>query len=168
MEKPIAYVTRGAIIAALYAALTVLLAPISYGIMQVRVSESLTALAYFEPAAIPGLFIGCIVANVFGGNGPWDIVGGSLITLVAAALTWKIRRPALSLLPPVVLNGLGVAAILIYAVKLPGPSFPAAALSIGAGEAIAVYGLGYPLLKFALKYRGALVREPVLKAKLRA
>ncbi|MCL5292005.1 MAG: QueT transporter family protein [Actinobacteria bacterium] len=171
MEKPVTYLTRGAVIAALYAVLTVALAPLSYGIVQVRVSEALTALAYFEPSAIPGLFIGCLIANIYGGNGPWDIIGGSLITLVAAYLTWKIRRPALALLPPVVLNGLGVAAILIYAVRVPEAarySFPIAALLIGLGEGIAVYALGYPLLKLSLLKSGFFVREEILKTKLKA
>ena len=80
------------IIAALYAALTIALAPISYGPIQLRVSEALTILPYLTPAAIPGLFIGCLVANILGGLGIYDVVGGSLCTLLAAFLTYLVAR----------------------------------------------------------------------------
>ncbi|MBR0203644.1 MAG: QueT transporter family protein, partial [Synergistaceae bacterium] len=78
---------RGALIAALYAALTILLAPISYGPVQCRVSEAFTLLPFYLPEAVPGLFIGCIFANFIGGYGLPDMVFGSLATLIAAFLT---------------------------------------------------------------------------------
>lgn len=80
-------VALAGIIAALYAVVTVALAPISFGVYQVRVAEALTILPFLSRAAVPGLFIGCLVANVYGGLGWQDIVFGSLLTLVAAALT---------------------------------------------------------------------------------
>ncbi len=155
------FVSRAAIIAAVYAALTVVLAPLSYGQIQVRVSEALTVLAYLEPAAIPGLFIGVVIANLFSPSGPLDVVLGSLLTLVAAYLTWKIRRPALALLPPVILNAFGVAFILWFTLKLP---YWLSVVTVGAGEAVAVYALGLPLLMVLLK-TGALVRPEVAERK---
>ena len=80
------YLTHAAIIAAVYVVLTIIFAPISYGQVQVRISEALTVLPYFTPAAIPGLFIGCIIANIYGGAGIIDIIFGSLATLFAAFL----------------------------------------------------------------------------------
>lgn len=157
------FLTRAAIIAALYAVLTIALAPISYGQIQCRVSEALTVLAYFEPAAIPGLFLGCLTANIYGGYGPWDIFGGSVLTLAAAFFTWLIGRrflktsspmlyyfagPVAALLPPVVFNAFGVAFILTVVAKLP---YWLNVVYVGAGEAVAVYVLGLPLLVFLLK-----------------
>ncbi|HOL16789.1 MAG TPA: QueT transporter family protein, partial [Bacillota bacterium] len=66
------YWIKAAMIGAIYAVLTISLAPISYGVIQVRVAEALTVLPYFSPAAIPGLFVGCVIANIFGGNGLLD------------------------------------------------------------------------------------------------
>ncbi len=148
------YLSRAAVIAAVYAVVTVIFAPISYGLAQIRVSEAFTALAYFEPAAIPGLWLGAMAANIYGGFGPWDIFFGSGLTLVAAWLTWRIKNPALALLPPVVLNGLGIALMLKYILTIPDTasiSYPVAVLMVGGGEAIAVYGLGYPLLLYILR-----------------
>lgn len=157
------FLARAAVIAALYAVLTIVLAPISFGQIQCRVSEALTVLPYLEPAAIPGLFLGCMIANVYGGYGPWDIFGGSVLTLAAALLTWLIGSrfrktsspffyysigPFVALLPPVIFNAFGVAFILMVVAKLP---YWLTAVYVGAGEAIAVYGLGLPLLKFLLK-----------------
>ena len=77
-----------AVTAALYTALTLIAAPISFGNIQFRISEALCILPYFFPQAIPGLFIGCIFSNLFGGMGIFDIVFGSLATLLAAIFTY--------------------------------------------------------------------------------
>ena len=88
---------RGAAIAAIYAALTLALAPISYGAVQVRVSEALTVLPFFMPhSAVPGLFLGCLLANFLGGAGIWDVIFGSAATLVAAMITARCRSRMLS------------------------------------------------------------------------
>ena len=109
-----------AIIAALYAALTLLLAPISYGNLQCRVSEALTLLPMLMPAAIPGLFVGCLLANILGGSSILDIVFGSLATLIAAIGTWALRKkPPLAALCPVIANGVIVGAVLSYVWALP-------------------------------------------------
>lgn len=109
-----------AVIGALYAALTLLLAPISYGSLQLRVSEALTLLPIVTPAAIPGLFVGCLLANILGGCSLWDIVFGSLATLLAACGSYALRkRPVLAAVCPVIANGVIVGAVLSYVWGLP-------------------------------------------------
>ena len=85
------YVIQAAIIAAIYALVTLLLAPISYGPIQIRISEALTVLPALTPAGIPGLFIGCLLANILGGAAVPDIVFGSLATLAAAAVSYRLK-----------------------------------------------------------------------------
>ena len=101
MKKNIRTLTTAAIIAAAYAALTLLLAPISYGAVQVRVSEALTVLPFFTPAAVPGLFVGCLVANLIAGVNPVDFVVGSGATLLAALLSYLLGRRSRWLVPDV-------------------------------------------------------------------
>lgn len=137
------FLVEASLIAAFYAVITIALAPISYGQMQVRLSEALTVLPYFTTAAIPGLFIGCIVANILGGFGPIDIIFGSLASLIAAILARKISKPWLVPLPSVVLNGLVIGWVLNMVEGLP---FWLSAGTVTLGQAIACYGLGYPLL----------------------
>jgi uncharacterized membrane protein len=142
------------IIAALYAVLTISLAPISYGVYQVRVSEALTILPFVYPPAIIGLFIGCLVANIFGGNGLQDIIFGSLLTLSAGYLTYltskiKMRRTAIALapLPPVIINAFGVAA---YLAPITGMPYLFVVQMVGLGQLAACYLLGVPLLMFLI------------------
>ncbi len=156
------FLTRAAVIAALYATLTIIFAPISYGQIQIRVSEALTVLAYFEPTAILGLYVGCLIANIWGQLGPLDVFFGSFLTLIAACLTWAIGRlflkssqktyiykgSLLGLLPPVLVNAFGVAFILKIVLGLP---YWITVLYVGVGQTIAIYVLGYPLLIVLLK-----------------
>ena len=143
------HLAHAGIIAALYAALTVLLAPISYGLIQCRVSEALSVLPVFTGAAVPGLFLGCVIANLLGGAPIYDVVFGSLATLLAAIVTRllaKNRVPrALLPLPSVLFNALIVGWLLVsvYGVGVP---LPLAMLYVGIGQAAACYGLGLPLL----------------------
>ena len=144
------YWTRAAMIAAVYALLTIALAPISYGVIQIRVAEALTILPYFTPAAIPGLFAGCLVANLFGGNGILDIVCGSVATLGAAYMKSLLKVRALVPLPPVLINALVVGYILHLVLGYP---FYLTMLWVGAGQVAACYGLGFPLLLLLDKHR---------------
>ena len=101
------YLVKAAVIAAVYIALTLLLMPISYGFMQIRIAEALTVLPAITHAAIPGLFIGCLVSNILGPYGLVDMVFGSIATLLAAFATYKLRKRTLLVpLPPVIANGL--------------------------------------------------------------
>ena len=79
-----------AAIAAIYVALTMLVAPIAFGPVQFRISEALTILPFFTPVAIPGLFVGCLLANLLGSAAIWDVVFGSLATLIGAVGTWLL------------------------------------------------------------------------------
>ncbi len=142
-DRKINFWTKAAMIGAVYALLTVAAAPISYGVVQVRIAEALTVLPYFTPAAVPGLFVGCLIANMVGGFGILDIVFGSLATLVSAFLVTRIRVKYLVPLPPVVINAIVVGAVLHYVLELP---FYLTFLWVGAGQLVACYGLGLPLL----------------------
>lgn len=108
-----------AVIAALYAALTLLLAPISYGPIQLRLSEAMTLLPIVLPQAVPGLFVGCLIANLYTGM-LTDIIFGSLATLLAAVGTYLLRRkPLLAAACPVVSNGVIVGLVLSLSFHLP-------------------------------------------------
>ena len=151
------FLARAGIIAALYAATTIFLAPISYGAVQCRVSEALTLLPMLTPAAVPGLFLGCLIANLLGSGVWYDVIFGSLTTLAAALLTRRLKdRPFLASLPPVILNGLIVGGVVYFAYEYtPGAPVSAAQLlltmgSVALGEAVACCVLGVILMK-ALK-----------------
>lgn len=150
------YIIRVAMIAAIYVVLNIIFAPISYGLIQVRVAEALVVLPFLDPSAIIGLFIGCILANIYGGLGIVDIIGGSLCTLVAAYLTYKLKDPKLAPLPPVLINAFGVS---IYLHLLFDLSYWITVLYIGIGEVIACYILGYPLLILLIKNKKRLGLE---------
>lgn len=141
------------IIAALYAGLTILLQAISFGPVQVRVSEAMTLLPVLYPAAIPGLAIGCFIANLICST--WqDWVFGTLATLIAAVLTRKLRKSIyLAALMPVISNAL-IVGIMLYLMF--GGSWWLNILTVGAGEALACFVLGIPLVK-------ALEKVPALK-----
>ena len=149
-NKKIAFITRAGVIAALYAALTILLHPISFGAVQLRVSEALRVLPFFFREAVPGLFIGCIVSNLFSPNIViLDVVFGSLATLLAAVCTRFIRIKWLAPLPPVIFNALIVGAVITFSTTNQdgfAAAFAGNAVSVGIGEFIVCYGLGLPLM----------------------
>ena len=150
--KKTTFLLQAAVIAAIYAALTLVLSSISYGVMQIRFSEALTVLPFFTPAAIPGLFIGCLIANLMSPVGALDIVIGSLSTLVAAALSYYLRhKPILVPLPPVLINGITVGWMLVEIYGVPLPLWGSVA-SVALGQFIACYVVGYPLLRYLRKY----------------
>ncbi len=136
-------VCLSAMIAALYAALTILLAPISYGSIQCRVSEAMTLLPILLPQAIPGLAVGCLAANLLSPVAVWDVLFGTLATLIAAVGTYALRRkPLLAALCPVVANGIIVGAMLSVFYALP---LWLTMAEVAVGEVAAV-GLGLLLL----------------------
>lgn len=152
-NKKASFVVQAGVIAALYTAITLGLAPISYGpVMQVRISEVLTVLPALTPAAIPGLFIGCALANILGPYGLADMIFGSAATLLAALLTYSLRKkPLLAPLPPVVSNAVIVGSMLVYLYEVPVALW-AACSWIALGEFISCYLLGYPLLRYLIKH----------------
>jgi uncharacterized membrane protein len=152
-----------AVIGAAYAALTMLLAPISYGAVQFRLSEVLCILPFFFPSSIWGLFIGCALANMI--STPLDVIFGSLATLLAAACTMVIGKAGrkgsakgviskvLACLPPVVFNGLIVGAVISYGIATaPGaaeafwPTYAVVGTQVAVGELAVLFALGLPLL----------------------
>ncbi len=148
MNKDLA---KTAVIAALYAALTLLLAPFSYGIMQVRVSEAMCVLALFTPAAVPGLTLGCLLANLIGPYGLQDVIFGTLATLIGVAGMYVLRKkPMLAPLCNVISNGLIVGFELWYFFGL-AANFWIAAGWVALGELISCYLLGIPLMKYLEK-----------------
>lgn len=99
------FITQAAVIAAIYVVLVVIFNYISFGPVQFRIAEALTILPYFTPAAIPGLFVGCIIANILGGAIVWDVVFGSIATLIGAIGTYLLRKHKwLAPVPPIVAN----------------------------------------------------------------
>ncbi len=147
--------TAAAMIAAVYLVLTMIFYAMSFAPMQSRLAEALTVLPYFSPIAIPGLFVGCILANILGGYGIWDVVIGSLTSLLAAYLTYKLTygkpgRKWLAPLPPVLLNAVIVGIEL--SILADAPLF-LTMLEVGIGQIIACYIIGFPLMLLLEKNR---------------
>ena len=142
---PVRSLAAGGLVAAAYIALTLLFAPISFSQIQFRVSEALTLLPVLSPAAVPGLFIGCLGANLLTGQ-PWqDVVFGSLASLAAAVLTRRFRQKLwLAALMPVAVNAVFIG-LMLYAVYGLHPYI--SLLTVGAGQAVVCYGLGVPLVR---------------------
>jgi len=143
MSKKNRYIVTAAVIAALYAVLTLTLAPFSYGYGQLRFSEILTVLPAFTPAAIPGLFVGCILGNIESPLGPVDIAIGSTATLLAACLSYIMPKKWLVPLPPILCNGLIVGAELHLLLHAP---LVLAMISVAIGEAVVCYAGGIPFM----------------------
>lgn len=163
-KKKIIVMAHGAMIAAIYAAATYLCAvfAIAYGNIQFRLSEALTILSVFTPAAIPGLAVGCIIGNLSSPFGVWDIVFGSLATLLAAITARALRNikfkgfPSLSLIMPVIFNGLIVGAELTFLLptdKAKLATFVIYALEVAAGELAVCIAGGIPLF-YAVRKAG--------------
>jgi len=153
-------------IAGLYAALTFVIAPIAYGAFQFRVSEFLTILPFFFPLAVPGLFVGCIIANILSPYGFVDMVIGSVATLLAALCTMRLGKSdrseyisvkAIACLPPVLFNAVFVGALIAYFMVGAGDAdnfwtaFVVNALQVGFGQLVIVYIIGLPLMIYLPK-----------------
>jgi len=140
-----------AIVAALYAAITIVTAPFSYGLMQFRLSEALVVLCAFEPFLAAGITLGCFLANLFSTVTALDLVVGTLATGLACLWTMRCRKSWLIPLPNVLVNAVLVGAMLAF-VLFPDNllmGFVLAFLQVGFGELVVMYGLGLPLLLFA-------------------
>jgi uncharacterized membrane protein len=172
-QNTLRFLIRGALIGALYFALTFILKPLSFGPIQIRISEALTVLPYSFPEAIFGVTIGCFLANLTSPFGPIDWVFGTFLTLISAVLTYwmgkKKLKKYLAPLPPIIFNAFGVSFYvvalstlntslgLVEAFKYSITNFAwkpyiFGVITIGLGEAISTYILGLPLL-YALERR---------------
>ena len=152
MKQNTKALSKSAIIAALYVVFTYLatMTGLSSGVIQVRFSEMLTVLPAYTPAAIPGLFIGCLISNLLSGCVIWDVIFGSLTTLLAAILTYAFRKHKwFAPVPPIVCNTLTIPFVLSYAYGASG-SIPFFMLTVGIGEIISCGLLG-GILMMSLK-----------------
>ena len=141
----IKYLTKASLIAAIYVVLILIqalpfpVANLTFGPVQLRLAEGLALLPLVEVAAVPGLFIGVLLSNLilapYSGFGLVDIIGGSLVTLVAAYLTSKMKNKYTAMIPPVVLNGLIVSIWVSYFTRIP---YLYTVAGIAAGELISV------------------------------
>jgi len=146
------------IIAGIYAGLTLVLPIPQYHGVQLRVAEAMTLLPFLFPEAIPGLAVGCFLANLLGSPFVLDWIFGTLATLLAALWTRKMPNKWLAALPPVICNAVIVGAVIAYsAIADAGafwPAFSLNALTVGLGELIACYALGIPLINWISKTPG--------------
>lgn len=159
------YVTQAAMTAALYVVLTLIAN--AFGLanypIQVRFSEGLTILPYFMPAAIPGLFIGCLISNILTGSMPLDVIFGSLATLVGALGTRflcsknRTKRKWLAPIPPILANVVVVPLVLTYVYRFEG-SLPYFMITVGIGEILSCGVIGMCLLFTLEKYEKEIFR----------
>jgi len=150
------FITQSAVITAVYIILTWIFAPISFGhnLFQFRISEVLTVMPIFTPAAIPGLFLGCALSNLFfGGLGIIDLVLGSAATLIAAVFSYLLRKKSkfIALFPPVIINAIIVGGYLHYLIS-PEINILINMAWVFLGQAVSCYLLGLPFCKVLDKY----------------
>lgn len=159
-NKNVLFLAQAAMIAALYVVLTFVAN--AFGLanyaIQVRFSEALTILPYFTPAAIPGVFVGCVLSNFLTGCMPLDIIFGSIASLLGALGTYALRKHKwLAPLPPIAANTIIVPFILAYVYQFEG-SVPFFMLTVGIGEVISCGILGMILLLALQKHAGKLFK----------
>lgn len=139
------YLTKASLISAIYIVLVIIqmlpipIANLTFGPVQLRIAEGLVLLPLVEAAAVPGVFVGCLLANLllapYSGFGLLDILGGSLVTLIAAFLTSKMKNKFAGMVPPVVFNGLIVSIWVSYFTKIP---YVFTAIGIAGGELLSL------------------------------
>lgn len=159
-DKKIMYLVQSAMIAAVYVVLTYVFAPFSFGEVQVRISEALTILPVFTPAAVPGLFVGCLVGNILGGAILPDIIFGSLATLIGALGTYMLRSKSFYFapIPPILANTIIVPFVLRYGYSVALP-IPFMMFTVGVGEVISCGVLGFILYKVFQPSRNVIFRN---------
>lgn len=159
-NKKVQFLVQSAMIGAIYVVLTILFQPFSFGQIQVRIAEALTILPIFTPAAIPGLFVGCLIGNILGGSILPDIIFGSLATLIGAIFTYLLREQSkyLAPLPPTLANTIIVPFILYYAYGINLP-IPFMMLTVGIGEIISCGVLGMIVYASLEKYRYRIFKD---------
>lgn len=158
-NKNVLFMTQAAMIAAIYVVLTFLFAPFSFGEVQVRIAEALTILPAFTPAAIPGLFVGCLIGNITGGAILPDIIFGSMATLLGAIFTYLLRNQNkfLAPVPPILANTIIVPFVLRYGYQVLLP-IPLMMLTVGIGEVISCGVLGMVVFFALSRYKGRIFK----------
>lgn len=156
----IKFIVINGLTAALYVVFTAPFANIAYGPIQFRIAEVLTVLPIFSAGTIPGVTLGCFIANLINPNnlGPVDIIGGTLATLIAGYFSWLIgkKNKPLGIIPPIVFNGLIVGGYLPFLLVDPGSTVTVKAvggsmLSVAGSEAVLLIVLGLPLIALIAK-----------------
>ncbi len=158
-KQNVLFMTQAAMIAAIYVVLTLVFAPFSFGEVQIRISEALTILPVFTPAAIPGLFVGCLIGNFAGGAILPDVIFGSIATLIGAFFTYKLRnqKRILAPVPPILANILIVPLVLRYAYGVALP-IPFLMLTVGIGEVISCGVLGLLIAAALSRYQSTIFK----------
>ena len=159
-KKRVTFITQAAMIAAIYVVLTLLISAfnLASGAIQVRVSEALTILPAFTPAAIPGLFLGCLISNLISGCMLWDVVFGSLATLLGAVGSYLLRKWKYAVpIPPIVANTLIIPFVLAYVYQLP-EGVPYFMVTIGIGEILSCGILGILLYNILSRHRNVIFK----------
>lgn len=153
------YMTQAALIAAIYVVVTFVLRPLAFGPVQVRVSEMLCVLPVFTPAAVPGVAIGCLLANIFGGAILPDVICGAIATLAGAVLTYRLRekKRILAVLPPIASNAVIIPFVLKYAYGEPF-SIPFMMFTVGIGEVMSAGVLGLMLAAVLDRHKNIIFR----------
>lgn len=157
-KQKIFFITQAAIIAALYVVITYIvnLFGLANGAVQLRLSEALTILPVFTPAAIPGIAIGCFLSNILTGCAFYDIVFGSLASLIGAIGTYLLRKfKWLAPVPPIAANTLIIPWVLLLVYQVPG-TLPYHMLTVGIGEVLSCGVCGLILLSVLNRYKNVL------------
>ena len=160
-NKKVLFIVQAALIAAIYVALTYLssIAGLASGTIQVRISEALCILPVFTTAAIPGLWLGCFLANMLTGGIPVDVVCGSIATLIGAFFTYQLRNKnrVLAPLPPIIANTVIVPFVLRYGYGVALP-IPFMMLTVGVGEVVGGGVLGLVLYTALNRYKNVIFK----------
>ena len=159
-SKRVKYITQAAMIAAIYVVLTLFISAfnLASGAIQIRISEALTVLPAFTPAAIPGLFIGCFISNLISGGLILDVIFGSLATLIGACGTYLLRKWKWAVpIPPILSNVLIVPFVLAYVYNLPG-GVPYFMVTVGIGQIISCGILGMIVYGIIAKHRNVIFK----------
>ena len=158
-------ITFTAVVAALYASLTLVGVSVAYGPIQFRFAEVLCILPFFFPFSTLGLFLGCLIANLLSPYGLLDIVAGSMASLIAAMLTMQIGKmnrdslsaKALACFPPVIVNAVVIGAVIAWSTMARGSefwlSFAVFGMQVGLGQFVVLYCIGLPLMVYLPKTR---------------
>ena len=159
-SRRVKYITQAAMIAAINVVLTLFISAfnLASGAIQIRISEALTVLPAFTPAAIPGLFIGCLISNLLSGGMLLDVIFGSLATLLGACGTYLLRKwKWVVSVPPILSNALIVPFVLAYVYHIPG-GVPYFMVTVGIGQILSCGVLGMIVYKILAKYRNVIFK----------
>ncbi|MBE6039585.1 MAG: QueT transporter family protein [Clostridiales bacterium] len=160
-DPKVRWIAEGAVIAALYVVLTMVFAPISFGPVQIRIAEALCIMPLFTPAAIPGLFLGCIIGNLLGGGIMLDVIFGSIATLIGAWIGYLLRSNRwLVPVPAIVSNTLIVPFVLRYGYGVADMALPLMMVYICIGEIVGCFILGEILATALMKRKDVIFGPP--------